>query len=933
MTRTREGNDPLGFPSTHQMDATQQDVKDLFLQAMDVPDGDRAAFIDGACGQDRALRGQLEELLETYEQAQGFLTSPTIKLTDENREAGAGLSLSPGTRIGPYEVVTMLGEGGFGEVYEARQFEPVRRRVALKAIKLGMDTREVIARFEAERQALAMMDHPNIAVVFDAGATKAGRPYFVMELVQGLPITQYCDEKKMTVRERLLLFMKVCRAVQHAHQKGIIHRDLKPSNVLVTTTDEKPLPKVIDFGIAKAVEKRAFGITLMTRAGQFVGTPAYVSPEQVGTAQFDTDTRSDVYSLGVLLYELLTGVTPLDSNRLRKSSLSELERVIREHVPRPPSRRLQTMKERLPEVAGHRRTNGPNLLRLVDGDLDWIVMKSLEKDRSRRYPTANALAADIERYLTDQPVEACPPGAAYRFRKFARRYRASLALSTVAVVVLIALVSLSVASAVRARRAEKLASAEARSARRELDKTVAIGRFVRGMLSGLHPAVAQGADRTLLRGILEQAARRAGDELANQPEVEASIRDLIGATYFKIGDYDTAESQFLRQLHVAKTHLGPDHTETLNAIKNLGAVYQKQSRYGEAEPLLRSLAERTKSVLGENHDDHLEAINMLAVVREGLGDYERAAEILEDLWETRKRKNGPAGGETLLVMNNLASVYHNQDKLEQAAAIYEEVLAAQEQSLGDHHPRTLVSMNNLANVYKDQNRVETAERLFVRALHIKGRILSENHPSIAATQNNLGLLYKSCGRLDEAEDYITRALHTCLTAFGEDHAKTIALRNSLARLYRKQERSEDALPLLQSALKSARKVLGDRHPYTLGILTELATSLNELDRWTHAERYAREAERMSRAMYGQDDWRYGYQILTLGASLRGQDRYSEAEPLLLQAHLLLQEHHGSAHPRTLQAVEEIAGMYEALGESNSAADWRKRLNDARSYNE
>lgn len=908
------------------MNATQQGVKDLFLQALDLPDDDRAGFLDNACAPDQTLRAQVEAMLETYGKAQKFLASPTIKATDEIHEARTRLSLPPETKIGPYEVGAMLGEGGFGEVYKARQTEPVRRNVALKVIKLGMDTREVIARFQAERQALAMMDHPNIAVVFDAGATETGRPYFAMELVQGLPITKYCDEKKMTIRERLSLFMKVCRAVQHAHQKGIIHRDLKPSNVLVTTSDNKPLPKIIDFGIAKAVEKQTFEATRMTHAGQFVGTPAYMSPEQMETARLDVDTRSDLYSLGVLLYELLTGVTPLDSDLMRKASLSEVERMVLEHVPQPPSRRLRNMSRSLTDVAGRRRTNGANLVRTVEGDLDWIIMKALEKDRSRRYPTANALLADIERYLTDQPVEAGPPGTAYRIRKFAKRYRVSLALSTVIAVVLIALVSLSVASDIRARRAEKLASAEAQSAYAELQKKVAISYFVRDMLSGVDPAVAQGEDRTLLRKILEQATRRAWHEFADQPELEAPIRSLIGATYLRIGDYEAAEAQFQRQLDLARAHLGLNHDQMLEAMGNLSVVYQKQSRHGEAELLLQSLVTRTKFLLGEEHDTHLDALNTLAAASQGLGKLDHAAILLENLLDIRKRKNGPTNAKTLMVMNNLASVYHDQEKLEQSAAMFERVLEAQERSIGESHPRTLMTMNNLANVYADRkDYVEYAERLFVRVLQIKKRILSEGHPSILVSQNNLGVLYMNCNRFDEAQELLSQALKTSLKKLGENHTSTIMLCHNLARLCHKQGRPQDARPFLESALKSARSVCGERHRHTLAILTEFANNLNQRNRWTQAEPYAREAEEIAREIYGKDHWRYGLPTLMLGVSLNGQGRHAEAEPLMLRAYDLLLEHHGSSHPQTKKAGEHIVTLYEAANNQNSAAAWRMRV--------
>ena len=345
---------------------------------------------------------------------------------DTDRPAPRPITEGPGTRIGPYKLREKIGEGGMGVVYLAEQEKPVRRRVALKIIKPGMDTEQVVARFEAERQALAMMDHPSIARVFDAGATDTGRPYFVMELVKGVPITEYCDTVHLTPKERLELFIPVCQAIQHAHQKGIIHRDVKPSNVLVTMQDGKPVPKVIDFGIAKATEQRLTERSLFTQHGAILGTLEYMSPEQAEMCAMDIDTRTDVYALGVLLYELLTGSTPLERARLRQSGYAEILRRIREEEPPKPSTRLSESNEPLPSVAAQRRTEPARLTKLVRGELDWIVMKAIEKDRTRRYETANGFARDIERYLEGDPVEAGPPSAAYRLRKYARKHRAAL---------------------------------------------------------------------------------------------------------------------------------------------------------------------------------------------------------------------------------------------------------------------------------------------------------------------------------------------------------------------------------------------------------------------------------------------------------------------------------------------------------------------------
>src|SRR5579859_1305085 len=391
---------------------------EVFNGALELPGGERAAYLDRACAGDAALRQRVEELLKTSEESCDYLEGP-----DAVPAGTVRFSLVPaeqaGNRIGRYKLLQQIGEGGCGVVYMAEQVEPVRRRVALKVIKLGMDTKSVVARFEAERQALALMDHPNIAKVLDAGATETGRLYFVMELVRGVKITDYCDQNNLSTVARLELFVQVCQAIQHAHQKGIIHRDIKPSNVLVADHDGVPVPRIIDFGIAKVTtDQRLTNKTLFTAFEQFIGTPAYMSPEQAKLSGLDIDTRSDIYSLGVLLYELLTGKTPFESRRLLEAGLDEIRRIIREEEPSRPSTRVHTLDLAERTTMARRRQSDPTrLVHLIRGDLDWIVMKALEKDRARRYETANGLAADVRRHLDNEPVEAGPPSKVYRLQK------------------------------------------------------------------------------------------------------------------------------------------------------------------------------------------------------------------------------------------------------------------------------------------------------------------------------------------------------------------------------------------------------------------------------------------------------------------------------------------------------------------------------------
>ena len=487
------------------MESNEPSEESIFALALEKPNpAERLAFVEGACVGNPTLFARVEGLIRSHEEAGSFL-KPTTAPASVTLDQGP-ISERPGERIGPYKLLQQIGEGGMGVVYMAEQERPVRRKVALKIIKPGMDSSQVVARFEAERQALAMMDHTNIARVFDAGTTESGRPYFVMELVHGVPITDYCDANQLTPRERLELFVPVCQAIQHAHQKGIIHRDIKPSNVLVTMYDDKPVPKVIDFGVAKATEQRLTERTLFTQYGALLGTFEYMSPEQSEMNAFGVDTRSDIYSLGVLLYELLTGTTPLEKPRLRQAALGELIRLIKEEEPPRPSVRLSGSGD-LPKIAAARKTDPARLAKLVRGEVDWIVMKCLEKDRSRRYETASGLAHDVERFLKDEPVEACPPSAGYRLRKFARKNKRWLTTAAVIAALLLLSAADGIWLLLRAWRAEaramaaldrgELAAHQAKQAERERAATAGPGH---GGAPGRPRAAAISATVALLRG-------------------------------------------------------------------------------------------------------------------------------------------------------------------------------------------------------------------------------------------------------------------------------------------------------------------------------------------------------------------------------------------------------------------------------------------------
>ncbi len=471
-----------------------------------------------------------------------------------------------------------------------------------------MDSRQIIARFEAERQALAMMDHVNIARVLDAGTTECGKPYFVMELVTGVPITKYCDDNQLTPRARLRLFVPVCQAIQQAHQKGIIHRDIKPSNVIVRLYDGKPVPKVIDFGVAKATEQKLTERTLLTQHGTAVGTLEYMSPEQAEMSALGVDTRSDIYSLGVLLYELLTGSTPLTKKQLNEAAFGEILRIIKEEEPQKPSTRLSELGASLTSISAQRQTEPAKLSKLVKGELDWIVMKTLEKDRNRRYESASAIAADVQRYLNDEAVQACPPTTRYRLRKFASKNRA--VLTTAATIAFLLLVGVTISSwqAVRARRAERVANEERAIA-------VAVDEFLQKDLLGQAAPDLNARDKKVtVEELLGRAATRVAAKFENQPRIEAAILQTIGNSYRALGDYPAAQPHLERALEINQRLLGEEHPDTLSSMNSLASLYTDQALYAKAEPLYTKTLEARRRVLGEEHLDTLETMNNLGAL-------------------------------------------------------------------------------------------------------------------------------------------------------------------------------------------------------------------------------------------------------------------------------------------------------------------------------
>jgi serine/threonine protein kinase/tetratricopeptide (TPR) repeat protein len=856
------------------------DLIALFLQALERPPGpQRAAYLDDACRGDAQLRTQVDELIDAHVRASRFLGwaagvtpgDPGTTLTGEetatqdastSRPSPAGtanpetrlefatgpaprgataprpFTEGPGTRIGPYTLLQKIGEGGMGAVYRAEQAQPIRRQVALKVIKPGMDTDLVVARFEAERQALALMDHPNIAKVFDAGATESGRPYFVMELVDGIPITQYCDQARLAMNERLVLFMTVCQAIQHAHQKGIIHRDIKPSNVLVTRIDGQPVPKVIDFGVAKAIDQRLTERTLCTQFGTLVGTLEYMSPEQAELSGANIDTRSDIYALGVLLYELLTGTTPLGQERVRESAFAEVLRRIREEEPPRPSTRLSDSRAALASIAACRDVEPARLARLVQGDLDWIVMKALEKERSRRYATAFELAQDIQRHLAGDPVEAGPPSAAYRLGKFARKHRAAVVTAAAFVALLAVGLVVSTVLMLRARSAEWLANrrlddlvranaattqalAETRQAqteaRAEADKAQAVNAFLtEDLLTQAEPAHTAAENHVSLLEILDRAAGKVGDRFAGQPEVEDALRRTIAGTYHGLAAWEKAERQWRTVLAAARGRLGGESREALTAQGQLVHILRHRGQLdAELLEMAKSATEGLARVLGPDHPDALDSRGNLALAYLDAGRTAEAIALHEANLKLRTAKHGPDHPFTLTSRGNLAMAYLLAGRTAEAIALDEETLKLRTAKLGPDHPETLTSGSNLAQAYLASGRTAEAIALHEEILKLRTSKLGPDHPETLVSRNNLANAYLGAGRTAVATALHEGTLKLMTATLGPDHPHTLKSRTGVAVAYLRAGRIAEAIALHEETLKVWTAKLGPDHPETL----------------------------------------------------------------------------------------------------------------------
>ena len=893
----------------------------VFNAARRLPPEGRAAYLDEACAAEPALRQRIVELLQASEAAGPFLENPARGAQLSSPTAappGPGgtirVNVLPaeklGDRVGRYKILQQIGEGGCGAVYLAEQEEPVRRRVALKVIKLGMDTRQVIARFEAERQALALMDHPHIAKVLEAGATDTGRPYFVMELVRGIKITDYCDQNNLSTTARLELFIQVCHAIQHAHQKGIIHRDIKPSNVLAADHDGVPVPKIIDFGIAKATsDQRLTDKTLFTALEQFIGTPAYMSPEQAMLSGLDIDTRSDIYSLGVLLYELLTGKTPFEATRLHDAGLDEIRRIIRDEEPPRPSTRLDTLKAvEKTTVAKHRQSDAPRLVHLLRGDLDWIVMKALEKDRTRRYVTANDLAMDVQRYLSHEAIAARPPSNLYKFQKLVDRHKRAFAAAVVISTVLLATTTISVWQAILARQ--------------RLVESQAMSKFLTEAFQSPDPA--RDSRTITVAEALAAAARKLETDLASQPARRATLQGTVAETYHRLGlDREAIPLEEKARDYLLATS-GLENTNTIQAMHNLALFYQGTGRRAEALKLQEQVLPLSRKVNGPKNTATLSAMNNLSFSYEEAGRNGEALKLREEVLDVLRKVTGPESPATLRAMNNLAIAYDDLGRLSEALKLREETSALYRKVCGEENTDTLLALLCLATSYEEAGRRAEALKLQQEVVEVRRRVSGPEHPDTLWAMNNLAISYYEEGRFDEALKLREQVLALRRKVLGAEHINTLWAMHNLATSYFQARRFDEALNMREELLALSRKINGPEHPATLAAMHNLAISYEAAGRRGEALKLREEVLELYQKIDGPEHPDTLDAMKNLAISYDSAHRQDEALKCREQVLALDVKVLGGEHPTTLDAMRDLAVSYVEANRWDEALKLREQ---------
>ncbi len=934
---------------------TNDDLQAAFDGALSREGSERESFLADLMAREPELGERVSALISAHRSMGGFLESAATVADDT-----APLDLT-GTTIGPYTIAQPLGEGGFGTVYGAEQNEPIQRSVALKVLKPGMDSRQVLARFDAERRALALMDHPNIARVFDAGVTDTGRPYFVMERVDGVPITEYCNRERLSPRARLTLFRDVCAAVHHAHQKGVVHRDLKPSNILVTDIDGKPASKVIDFGIAKALHDE--GGDDLTQQHQFLGTPAYMSPEQTEPGENQLDTRSDVYSLGVVLYELLIGSTPVRGDESRGSTPAEIFRTIREVEPARPSTRLHDLA-RSPsatdatadQVAEQRGTDTTTLVRLLQRDLDWIVMRAIEKDRERRYDSASALSADLRRFLDGDPVEARPPSPWYRWGKIIHRHRVAFATGGTFFVVLLAAVTVLTFVSLelnrqrnRASEAEEDAKAERSDAVAARDESDEVTLFLATMFENVAPE-GMGYD-VRVREVLEWAAGTLDTQLADRPRVRARLRHTIGTSFRSLGLFDEAAEQ-LEQAVSERTELfGAMHRDTRESRRALSAARRNAGHLNAAiRELKQLLSDEAELELAEKEEiltqyeygvalldlgRYPEALAILTTCREvaarhpdrrwlwlasalSLGAiHERLGEV--DLAEARFRDvlegtPNPAKSANALDANHrLATLLMRRGRVAESKTLLSSVLETLEKELGPDHLSTFNARGNLALIATLSGDLATADRELTELIADASRVFGEENTKTHRYRMLLSGVRLRQYRLPDAETLLRRVAANYESTYGASHPQTVHVRHQLGDTLLQQGRTEDAESIYTEVLQQSLENLGPLHPSTLKIRMSLGTLYSRTQRLEESVRETTAAiAGFTESLGPESPINLGART-NLGGAYRQLKRYDEAEELLLSTLAIKRRTLGPRAAYTRNCLSAIGNLYLQWG--------------------